>query len=112
MKNQEGVVLINDITIAKSHFSRMKGLMFADKMPGCLGFLIDPCNSIHTFFMKFNLDVAFISKKNEIVHVERDMKPWRATKIYFKAKKVLEMKSGTMPSQIQKGLKVEIECIN
>lgn len=112
IKEMGGQILVNNVIMATTTISRMKGLMFASQMPDCEGFLIDPCNSIHTFFMKFNLDIAFISKNNEIVHIERNMKPWRATRIHFKSKKVLEMKAGTMSEKMKVGIKVEIECIN
>jgi len=112
IKENNGGVLVENVAIATSTLSRMKGLMFAGSMPNCDGFLIDPCNSIHTFFMRFNLDIAFISKNNEIVHIEKNMKPWRATRIHFKSRKVLEMKAGTMSEKLKVGTKVEIECIN
>lgn len=109
---ESGQVIVDNVIMATSTLSRMKGLMFANEMPSCDGFLIDPCNSIHTFFMTFNLDIAFISKNNEVVHIERNMKPWRATKIHFKSRKVLEMKAGTMSEKMKVGIKVKIECIN
>lgn len=111
IKSSDGNVIVDDVMVATHTIDRMRGLMFRDEMPSCKGFLIDPCNSIHTFFMRFDLDIAFMSKENEIVALVREMKPWRLTKLYFKSRKVLEMRAGTMPEYFQVGRKVNIECI-
>lgn len=110
IKDEKGEVLIDNIIWAKDTISRMKGLMFVKDMPNCNGFLIEPCNSIHTFFMKFSLDVAFLNKNNEVVKIFKNLKPWRITRIYFSAKKVLEMKAGTMPSSLVVGKRIVLEC--
>ncbi|MBF0298786.1 MAG: DUF192 domain-containing protein [Oligoflexia bacterium] len=76
------------------------------------GLLIESCNSIHTCFMRFNIDVLFLNKENEIVSIIRNMKPWRITWMYFKAKKVLELNAGIISGNTNVGDKVEIICSN
>ena len=44
------------------------------------GLLLIPCKSIHTFFMKINIDVVYFDKAMTIVDIDRDMKPWRTGK--------------------------------
>jgi hypothetical protein len=112
LKNQMGEILCHKMIIANHMFDRMKGLMFSEKLPDCDGFLISPCNSIHTFFMLYNLDVLFLDKNFNVVSVVYDLSPWRMTWIYFKATQVLEMKAGTMKKNIKKGEKLEAICIN
>lgn len=58
------------------------------------GLHIVPCNSIHTFFMRIPIDVAFLDKDLRIVKVMPAMPPWRASSIYFSAKSVLELPAG------------------
>ncbi len=86
--------------------------MFSAELPDCDGFLINPCNSIHTFFMRYPLDIIFLDQNFNIVKVIYDLKPWRMTWIYFRSRQVLEMKAGTLKRGLQTGEKLEAVCIN
>jgi len=101
-------ILGTNIKHANNMFSRLVGLMFIKKMEGMDGLLLEPGNSIHNCFVRFPIDVLFLSKKNEIVKVIRGFKPWRFTRIYFKASKVLELPQGTIPENIHEGDEVEV----
>ena len=92
--------------------SRMIGLMFAKDLEGYDALWITPCNQIHTFFMKFDLDVIFLSRNNTIVKIVKDIKPFRLTWLYFRAASVLEFKSGTLDPQLKEGDKLELVCIS
>ena len=54
-----------DIYECKSFFSRLKGFMFEKEINRAL--LFNKCNSIHTFFMKKNIDVIMCDKNNNIL---------------------------------------------
>lgn len=108
----DNIEIAKRVKVAKSFLGRAIGLMFSDSLGDYDGLLIQPTNAIHTFFMKYNLDVIFMNRKNEVVSIVREMKPWRHTKIYFRASKVLEMKGGTCPDELKVGDKLEIVCIN
>ena len=49
-----------------SFFSRLKGFMFKKNIDYAL--LFNKCNSIHTFFMKSNIDVIMCDKNNKIIY--------------------------------------------
>jgi uncharacterized membrane protein (UPF0127 family) len=100
------------VRVADTFLGRAIGLMFSDSLGEYDGLLIQPTNAIHTFFMKYNLDIIFLNRNNEVVSVVREMKPWRHTKLYFRAIKVIEMKGGTFPESVKVGDKLNIECIN
>jgi len=100
--------ICENVKIAQSFVERSLGLMFMDEMRGFDGLLISPCNSIHTHFMRFSLDVLFLSTENKVVKVIKNMKPWRMSWIYFSANKVLELPAGTLPEGISPGDEVEI----
>src|SRR5665648_397063 len=102
-------ILSSNIKIANDIASRVIGLMFRQKPQNSDGLLLEPCNSIHTFFMRYSLDVVFLSKRNEVVKVIRGLKPWRATLIYFKAKKTLELPAGELPLDIKEGDILEVQ---
>ncbi|MGE3610797.1 MAG: DUF192 domain-containing protein [Bacteriovoracaceae bacterium] len=95
-------ILSENIALADDLPSRLLGLMFK-RSPNGDGLLLDPCNSIHTFFMRYPLDVAFISSDNKVVKVIRNLMPWKMTWIYFKASKVLELPAGKMPQDLKEG---------
>jgi len=107
-----GEVLCHKMIMATNILSRMKGLMFSESLPDCDGFLIAPCNSIHTFFMRYPLDIIFLDQNFNIVKVLYDLSPWRMTWIYFKSYQVLEMKAGTLKKNLNIGEKLEAICIS
>lgn len=96
-------ILSKDILIAEAMMDRMIGLMFKKKMVGYEGLLISPCRSIHTFFMRYSLDIIFLNSDNKIIKIIRDMKPWRLTWFYFRAKKTLELPAGKFPVELKEG---------
>jgi len=96
-------ILSKDILIADTLVSRLVGLMFREKLIGADGLLINPCNSIHTFFMRYSLDIVFLNSDNKIVKIIRNIRPWRMTWIYFRAKKTLELPAGKLPWDLKEG---------
>jgi len=57
---------------------RMKGLLGRKSLAGDEGILIRPAPSIHTLFMRFPIDVAFLSRKGEVLKIAEHVRPWRA----------------------------------
>ena len=102
-------IVAEKVDVADSMHLRLLGLMFSKNIGERDGLLITPCNSIHTFFMRYDLDIVFLSKTDEVVRIIREMKPWRMTRMYFKANKVLEMTGGTLPDDINVGDKLVID---
>lgn len=111
LQTSNGKIICQKMIMAESMFSRMKGLMFSNSLPGCDGFLIKPCNSIHTFFMLYSLDVIFLDKNFKIVKVIYNLVPWRMTLIYFKSYQVLEMQAGTLIKNLNIGDQLEVVCL-
>ena len=98
----ENKLILENVSIADSFFSRLKGLMGKSNIDDNIGLIIRPCKSIHTFFMKFNIDVIFIDGNSKVVDVYIDLAPWRISKIYKDAKFVIEGKSGSF-AKLKKG---------
>lgn len=105
-------IIARKVGEAKSMFSRMKGLMFSESLGEYDGLLIAPCNSIHTFFMRYPIDVLFLTKDFKVVKACKNIKPWRMTRIYFGAYQVLEMEAGKMNDELKPGDQLEVKCIN
>jgi uncharacterized protein len=89
-----GRVLASEGQIARDLSSRSKALLGRTGLKDSEALLITPCNSIHTFFMHFSIDVAFLDKNNRVVRIVKDIRPWRLESCHFIAKSTLEMSAG------------------
>lgn len=82
---------------AHGFLARGRGLMFARELPDGAGLVIDPCSSIHMFFMRFPLDVVYVSRDDQVVRVQEGIKPWRVGPLHTKgARYVIELPVGTI----------------
>lgn len=104
-------VISSDILVADNAIDRMIGLMFKERLIGAEGLWIDPGPSIHTFFMRYSLDIVFVNSKKQVIKIIRDMKPWRMTRYYFTARQVLEMPAGTLPADLKVGDVLEVKNV-
>lgn len=66
------------------------------------GLLLHPCRSIHTFFMRFALDLVFLNHENKVVKIVRSVKPGRIIWGGWSAQSVIEVQSGWLP-MLQRG---------
>lgn len=104
-------VIANDVKLATSFWQRLIGLMFVEQMKGMDALLIEPTKSVHNCFVRFAIDVVFLSKDMTIVGIVRGFKPWRFTKIYWKAQKVVELNAGTLPESVKVGDVLEVRDV-
>lgn len=107
-----GKVIAEKAGLADSFRLRALGLMFSDNLGERDALIIEPCNSIHTFFMNYPIDVIFLSSEDKVVKVFKKLKPWRMTRMYFSASKVVELMGGALKDELQPGEKLEIKCIS
>ena len=89
-------ILANNLKIADNFFKRLIGLLGRKALDKGEGLHIIPCNSIHSFFMKFNFDAIFLNKNNEVVYLIEEMPAWHVSKICFSAYSVVELQSGVI----------------
>ncbi|MFE3515029.1 DUF192 domain-containing protein [Streptomyces sp. NPDC059166] len=81
------------LRIAASYRARARGLLGVDGVDGAL--LITPCGSVHTFRMRFTIDVAYLDKDFRVLAV-RTMKPGRLGLPRLRARHVVEAEAGEM----------------
>ena len=91
-----GNVLADNVSIADNLLSRMKGLLGRSTLPSGEGLWIKPCMGVHTFGMKFSIDVVFLDREKRVVELARVLRPNRMSLIYSKASSVLELPAGTI----------------
>jgi uncharacterized membrane protein (UPF0127 family) len=72
---------------AASFMDRFVGLMGRRSLAFGEGLHILPCNSIHTFFMRIPIDVAFLDPEGRVVKQFSALPPWRATSVYCQARR-------------------------
>ena len=83
------------IEYADNYLKRLMGLMFKKDIDYGLLFILKYGSSIHTCFMRFNIDVYFLDE-NKIIFDKITMKPWKYYKPSKKAKYILETKEKTL----------------
>ena len=91
-----GAVLCERLERADSWRRRLLGLLGRDGLDMGGGLLLDPCNSVHTLFMRFTIDVAFLDDSGRVVALNHRLVPWRATRIHLRARTTLELPAGAL----------------
>ncbi len=92
----KGTCLGTRIGIADSPRRRMVGLLGTTSLdPGC-GLLIFPTQAVHTFGMKYPIDLIFLDRKKRVVGLRHCVRPYRLSPIFWKADCVLELPANTI----------------
>lgn len=103
-----------EAAVADSYLRRLVGLLGKTKRwarQGC-GLWIVPSRGIHTIGMLFPIDLIFLGKEREVVHVEEYVRPFRISKVSLKADSVLELPPHTIyRSGTQVGDQLEIASL-
>jgi uncharacterized membrane protein (UPF0127 family) len=95
--SSSGQVLISAVETAEDFRSRAKGLLGRDSLPDGQALCIVPCNCIHSFGMRFSLDVIFLGRSYEVTRMAWNLAPGRIAFGGLGARMVLEMQSGWFP---------------
>jgi uncharacterized protein len=85
-------------TVADSYLRRLVGLLGKTKQWARFGsgLWIVPSRGVHTVGMLFPIDLIFLGKEREVVHVEEYVRPFRISKVSLKAASVLELPPHTI----------------
>src|ERR1700722_14312586 len=90
--------LATALAIADTHWTRLRGLLGVrshDFRNGS-GLWIVPCHGVHTLGMGFAIDAVYLDGSLTVVHVERELRPWRFAPVRMRAASVLELPSRTV----------------
>jgi hypothetical protein len=91
--NTRKVFIAEKVIMADTMPLRLKGLLGRTSLSDDTCMMIVPCNSIHTFGMKFSIDVLFLDEKFKIINILENLKPRKTSPIIRNAKSVVEMQS-------------------
>jgi uncharacterized protein len=107
-----GTALATSVEIADSSRARRKGLLGRASLSPGQGLWIIPCESVHTWFMHFPIDLIYLSSDNRIEKVRSDVPPWRLSAC-LSAGSVLELAAGSIrASQTEPGDYVEFSSVS
>ncbi len=93
LRREDGAIVCERCTLADSPVTRLRGLLGRDGLEQGEGLLLRPASSIHTFFMRFSIDVVFLDRALVVLGIADDVDPWRAAS-QRGAKAVLELPAG------------------
>jgi len=88
--------LATRLSIADTHWSRFCGLLGKADFGQDQGLWIVPCRGVHTLWMRFPIDVVYLSRNNVVVHLESALRPWRFAPVRLGAASVLELPENTV----------------
>ena len=106
---KDGIVVIPRLHVAAAFWDRFFGLMGRPPIGAGCGILLAPCRCIHTFCMRFPLDVVFLNEKDRVQRIARDVRPWRICDGGARARAVVEIQTGWLgPEALREGDLVQV----
>jgi len=96
-------VLAEDIEEAKTIWKKAKGLIGRIGIDSNYAMIIHDCQGIHTWLMRFEIDVIMLDRDRRVIEKIRNIKPWRVTDIRKERKYVIEKKASSLPEWLEIG---------
>jgi hypothetical protein len=88
-------VLATRLETANTSAKRNKGLLGRSGLEAGAGLWIVPCESVHTFFMRFPIDLVYLDRRKHVKKLRHSVGPWRIS-LCLTAHSVLELPAGTI----------------
>ena len=93
ISKSKNLVIAKHVEVATSFWQRLIGLLGRKELAPSKALWIHRCRSIHTFFMRFPIDVVFVDKQLKVCKVIQNIKPFRLASAYFCGHSVFEFSS-------------------
>jgi uncharacterized membrane protein (UPF0127 family) len=103
--------LATRLRVAGTHWSRFRGLMLSEPhtFGDGHGLWIVPSHGVHTFAMRFPIDVVYLNSDKIVVYVKQNLQPWRVAAVRQQAASVLELPGSALgPTGTCVGDEIEI----
>lgn len=88
-------VVATRVELATTRRARRVGLLGRDRLDADAALVLAPCLSVHTAFMRFPIDIAFVDRQGRAVRLVRDLAPWRVA-IAPRAYAAIELAAGAL----------------
>jgi len=95
VNERTGSVVAREIELASDSRTRNRGLLGRSGIADESVMIIAPCNAIHTFFMRFTIDVVFVDRQGRVLKLCRFVHPWRV-RTAIRAFAALELNGGSI----------------
>lgn len=86
---------VAEAELADTALTRMRGLLGRDGLDRGTGLVLTPCNSVHTWFMRFAIDVLFLDRAGTVVRAVPSLVPFRLAWGGPRARTTIELPAGT-----------------
>ena len=111
LKTVDDRVVCERCLVADSPWTRMRGLLGRGGLESGEGLLLRPAGSVHMFFMRFPIDVVFLSRDGDVLKIVSALRPWR-TAGARRAKAALELGAGEAErSGIRVGSRLDLSVL-
>jgi len=84
------------VGLADGFWTRLRGLLGRPPLEAGSGLLITPSRGVHTWGMRYPLDVLLLDGARRVVAAYRGLGPWRSTSLHREARHALELPAGTI----------------
>ena len=102
--------ILGNARLADTPRARAVGLLGRASLDPGDGLILRPCRMIHTFFMRFPIDVLFLDRGGIVVGMARALKPFRLAWGGWRAHTTVELPAGTLAAAaVERGARVRIE---
>ena len=88
-------VLATNVEVAANGATRRKGLLGRQGLAEGEGLWIFPCEAVHTFGMRFSLDLVYLDRRKHVKKLKLNVPPWRLSAC-FSAYSTIELAAGTV----------------
>jgi len=92
-----GTSVATDAREATTFVGRLRGLMGRERMPLSSGLILYD-NWVHTFWMRFPLDLIYFDRSQRVVGLQMALPPNRIGKPFWSARGVIELNTGLIVS--------------
>ncbi len=100
------------VHLANTWWTRLRGLLGHPEPEPGEGMLLSPCQSVHMYWMKYSLDVAFLAPDGRIVEAYHALAPSKRSRWHRDADRALELRAGTLADTCtQVGDRLELRSI-
>ena len=91
-----GVAVATRAKWSRTFWSRLRGLLGRTSLDVGEGLIIEPCQGVHTWFMRFSIDVLHVAADGRVVRIVPNLRPWHVGPVVPGGRLVVEIPAGTV----------------
>ena len=94
VNNTKEITIVDELKIPRKIVGNFIGLMFSNELGSRQGLALEKVIKVHTFFMKYPIDIFYIDKNDQIIRIDENVKPWKVLKLCRKSDYIIETNAG------------------